>query len=123
MFRLLVSGSRDYSSPRILHMALLQEWIEHPDLVIIHGDARGADTIAKEWGLTHLGRDRVEDFPADWDRYKKAAGHIRNKQMIDTKPDKAIFFFEPGKKNLGTAGCLELAKKAGIPYEVYGKGD
>lgn len=121
MYRLLVSGSRDYSSPAILGMALLTEWMEHPDLVILHGAARGADQMAYEWALDHIGEERIEVYLAEWNIYGNAAGMIRNKKMIDTSPDKALFFFEPGAGNRGTQGCLKMAQEAGIPYEIYGK--
>lgn len=120
MYRLLVSGSREWAFPNILGMVLLEEWMKHPDLVIIQGDAQGADRMAKEWGIRHLGMDRVENYPAPWDLYGKGAGGIRNQRMVDTNPDKAIFFFwTPDSK--GTLDCLKRAERAGIPHEKYGR--
>ena len=49
-------------------------------LRLIHGDAQGADkladVVARQYGV------RVKPFPADWDTYHKAAGPIRNAQMV-----------------------------------------
>ena len=57
----------------------------------------------------------VSIYPADWDKHGKAAGPIRNKQMIDEgKPDLVIAF--PGGR--GTAGAVRLAKFAGVTVRV-----
>lgn len=118
MFRLLVSGSREWDQPEIIQMVLTQAWIEHgDDLVIVHGDCpRGADRIARDWARREGVAD--EPHPADWNKHGKAAGHIRNKEMVDTKPDVGIFFIRGESR--GTRGCLRLTKEAGIPYVTYG---
>jgi hypothetical protein len=117
VFRLLVSGSREWDMPEVLQMVIIQHWFENDDLVIIHGDCpKGADRMAREFceknGIPE------ERYPADWNRHGKAAGHIRNKVMVDTKPDFAVFFIRGESR--GTKNCLEHAKKAGIPHATYG---
>lgn len=117
MFRLLVSGSREWDQPEIIQMVIVQHWFENDDLVVVHGDCpRGADRIARDFceakGIPQ------EKYPADWDRYGKAAGRIRNGVMVDTKPDMGVFFIRGESR--GTRGCLRLTKKAGIPYVAYG---
>jgi hypothetical protein len=81
---------------------------------IINGGAKGADRLARVWA----GENEVKQltFPADWDKYKKAAGFIRNKQMlVEGKPTLVIAF--PGGP--GTRNMVEQATKAGVPvYEV-----
>ena len=53
----------------------------------------------------------VKTFEADWDRHGKAAGPIRNKQMLDEgKPD-LVVAFEGGK---GTANMIAQAEAAGV---------
>lgn len=78
-------------------------------ITIISGEARGADTMAKEfantWDMPYIG------YPADWNKYGKLAGHIRNKQMLEEgKPDLVVAF--PGGR--GTANMIEISKKAGV---------
>lgn len=58
----------------------------------------------------------VEDFPADWERNGRAAGPIRNRQMLDGKPDLVIAF--PGGK--GTADMVAEAKRRGIAVREVG---
>lgn len=99
--RVLVCGGRGYLDYKRLTYALdkFQEKVA-PIEVIIHGDARGADTLA---GWYAREKDiRVEAYPADWNRYGKQAGHLRNRQMLDEgKPDVIIAFpGGPGTKNM-----------------------
>ena len=83
----------------------------------MHGGARGADSIAgeeaKEFGLTVLA------FSADWRRYGRAAGPIRNLQMLEEgKPDLVIAFHADLDHSKGTKDMVEQARKAGIKVEV-----
>jgi hypothetical protein len=109
--RVLVCGGRDYSDRNFMdHYLRLFDRNRGPIKLIISGEARGADTLAKEWavgcGCPYLG------FPADWDKHGKAAGPIRNQQMLDEgKPDVVIAF----KGGRGTADMISRAERAGIP--------
>lgn len=117
-WRLLVSGSRLWDMDAILRMVLINKWIAHPGLVIVHGDCpTGADNMAKQFALDYNVPE--ERFPADWTKYGKAAGAIRNREMVKTYPDFALFFIQGESK--GTLGCLKEARKVGIPYEPYGE--
>lgn len=90
---------------------VLEEYIPAPNEeipTIIHGAAPGADTLA---GATAQDLDfLVEAFPADWERHGRDAGPIRNRAMLDTKPDLVIAF----KGGRGTENCVRQAKKLGI---------
>lgn len=106
--RLLVCGGRTYSN----HAAVKAE-IEalHPEL-IIHGAARGADTLANFVG-TEL-EIPVLRFAADWLHEGRTASMIRSKRMLDLgKPDMVLAF--PGGK--GTASMVRMARAAGIPVK------
>lgn len=111
--RMLVCGSRDYSRRDILYAALDRYIIEGID-VIIEGEAKGADTLAREWA--ELRGIPVIKFPADWNKYGRAAGPIRNKQMLDDgKPD-LVIAFPNGKLDdtKGTKNMVKQARAAGI---------
>lgn len=103
--RVLVCGGRDYADAE--HMALILNAASID--VLIHGAARGADSLADDWAK---GKGvRVERYPADWDSHGRAAGHIRNAQMLTMgQPDLVIAF--PGGK--GTANMVAQAKAAGV---------
>lgn len=107
--RVLVCGGRDFVDEGKGFRAL-DILLRHFDNVsICHGDAKGADRLAGQWALLRGVRCTV--FPADWDRHGKAAGPIRNKQMLDEfKPEYVMAF--PGGR--GTANMIKQAQDAGI---------
>lgn len=75
---------------------------------VMHGDARGADTLAKYWAnQRHI---EHQAFPADWKTYPRGAGPIRNRQMLAEKPELVIAF--PGGD--GTRDMRKQATKAGV---------
>jgi len=108
--RILVCGGRNYRDPDAVYSALdnLKRGQSGVSLVI-EGGALGADCFAAEWadmtGTPHM------QFAADWKRFGRAAGAIRNKQMLDEgKPDLVVAF--PGGR--GTANMIAQAEKAGV---------
>ena len=110
--RVLVCGSRHFQDSKLMKEVL----DEHSDITqIIHGAARGADTLAGRYGEVHS--IRVRDFPADWDTYGRRAGPIRNSQMLkEGNPDLVIAFRGPNSK--GTQNMIDQATKAGVPVKV-----
>lgn len=109
--KILVCGGRDYNDQEKLYSEL--DKIVHAQsglCTIISGCAKGADTLAIWYA-----RDSslpCEEYPADWKQYGRAAGHIRNQQMLDEgQPDLVVAF--PGGR--GTANMIERSKKAGVP--------
>lgn len=79
------------------------------EIILICGMAKGADLIAYDWAVVNW--SQVKEFSADWKTHGKAAGHIRNQQMLDEgKPDLVVAF--PGGR--GTADMVRRSKKAGV---------
>lgn len=71
--------------------------------------------MAKAWCRTQP--DVIEEaHPADWKRHGKAAGMIRNREMVALGADLCIAFPLPQSK--GTFGCIREAEKAGIEVQV-----
>ncbi|MGB3846019.1 MAG: DUF2493 domain-containing protein [Sphingopyxis sp.] len=111
--RVLVFGGRDFNDESAVFRALDWHVIPGRDIVI-QGGAPGADRLAREW--CRLYRCRYENYPADWRRLGRAAGPIRNQQMIDEgRPTKAISF--PGGR--GTADMDRRARAADIPVYCF----
>lgn len=82
----------------------------HHFTAIIEGGAPGADASAATFGKQH--GIPVMTFKPDWDQYGRAAGPIRNREMLERgKPDMVIAF--PGGR--GTADMIEAANEAGVP--------
>lgn len=109
--KLLVTGSRDYADYNRLHLALTEV---NPSC-IIHGGAKGADSLAAHWGETR--GLPVFECKANWNVYKKAAGPIRNGWMLKFMvPDLVLAF--PLPDSVGTYHMIDIAEKAGIEVKV-----
>lgn len=111
--RLLVYGGRDFNDRHDAYTCLdyvtERLLLEDEDVVVVSGMARGADTLGVDWA--HERGYAIDPYPADWDKYAKAAGPIRNQQMLDSGIDVAVQF--PGGN--GTADMRRRLDKAGIP--------
>ena len=106
----LVCGGRDYADRARVYVVLDQLLLEAGKLRLIHGDAPGADQLAADWALEN--RIRTKTYPADWGRYGRAAGPIRNATMLaKERPDLVVAF--PGGR--GTADMRRRAGTAGVP--------
>lgn len=81
---------------------------------VIHGGAPGADSVAGQWARAN----RVKETPvkADWQKFGRAAGPIRNAEMLKLKPDLVIAL--PGGK--GTENMIKLSRAAGVKVEIVG---
>lgn len=122
MIRILVTGSRDWSSwTAVDHALSTARWklTEDGALTVVHGDCpTGADHFAKLWTQMTSGVSE-ETHRADWDRHGKAAGPIRNQHMVDRGADLCIAFLLPQSR--GTRDCMRRARTAGIPIMIGGE--
>lgn len=114
--RVIVCGSRDWSDQRIIWNVLSTMAEECEDLEIIHGGARGADTLAGQ--IAESFNLPVVSMPADWKTFGRAAGPMRNKDMLGKGPDLVIAFRNDGKSS-GTDHMCQIARRAGVPVRVY----
>lgn len=109
--KILVSGSRNFNDYELLSKKLDDYRITE----IIHGAARGTDTLAGRYGEEH--GIPVTAYPADWELYGKSAGPIRNATMLkEGDPDVVIAFL--AKDSRGTQNMIDQALKAMVPVVV-----
>ena len=116
---LLIAGSRNYTD-RDTFNRVTEEYLDSEDAftVIVAGGAAGADELAKDYALEH-GLQYIE-FPADWEKYGRAAGPKRNDEMvkfIKEKNGRALYFWDGESK--GTKQCIESARKNGIDVTIW----
>lgn len=116
--RILVCGGRDFTDHVTFNRGMFKVVCELTPITvgpkiwdriaIIHGAARGADTLAglfaKMFGCHN------EPYPANWDTWGPRAGPMRNQQMLDTGIDLVVAF----PSGAGTADMVRRAKKAGV---------
>ena len=111
--KLLVCGGRNFTD-RAKTYEVLDDYLSttksmNQPLEICHGNARGADTIAGEWAKERGVKCTV--FPANWGEHGKAAGPIRNAQMLEVFQPDIVIAFAGGK---GTLDMIKRTLKARI---------
>ena len=111
--KVLVCGGRDFNDKTMVYNVLNNRMIQANGKIthIIHGNARGADTLAGQWAR-ETGVQEVS-CPANWQVHGRRAGFIRNKAMLDLlNPEKDIVIAFPGGR--GTEMMVDIAKKANV---------
>lgn len=111
--KILVCGSRDWGDYRAVQSRLEALAATNSDLLIIAGDATGADAMALRWA--HRRFPKIE-VTAAWDRGRRA-GPERNRIMLDLMPDRVIAF--PGPESVGTWDTINEARRRGIYVDVF----
>jgi hypothetical protein len=102
LIKILVCGGRDYTDAETLYKVMDEITKDAGPLIIVQGEARGADRLAKQWAIER--GHTVRSYPADWDSYDSAAGPIRNRKMlVEENPDIVLAFpGGRGTKNMVT---------------------
>lgn len=121
-YNIIIAGSRDFTDYNIVKRSLKNFLVSKQTSdkpTIICGMARGADMLgyrlAKEFKLP------LKEFPADWERFGKSAGYIRNEQMAKYAQEQGngvLFAFWDGKSK-GTKWMIELAKKYNLEVHIF----
>lgn len=114
-YTLVVAGSRTLQ----MDDSEFDHWMNHGLEVlgtptkVIQGGARGVDRSADRWAYQAL-IDR-ETWPADWKRYGKRAGYVRNVDMA-VEADKALILWDG--KSPGTRMMIDLVVNEGMPSMI-----
>ena len=107
--RIVVAGCRDYDNYEEAkkYIDLCIESIrKEKNIIIVSGGATGADTLGERYAEEN--GFEIEKHPADWKKYGKAAGPIRNKEMAEVC-DMLICFWDG--KSKGTGSMIKFAEK------------
>ena len=116
IYKIIIAGGRDFMDYNLLKEKtdkILQEKKVTHKIVIISGCARGADTL----GLRYASENAfdVEEYPADWNKYGKKAGYVRNVEMAENAD--ALIAFWDGKSK-GTKHMIDIATERNLPIRV-----
>lgn len=114
----LVTGSRDFTDRWTVFHALDYIHNRWQILKIVNGGARGADEISTLWALSHNLDLRI--FPADWDKHGKAAGAVRNRQMLQAEKPDLVVAFPVSTINIsrGTADMIKFANQRRVTVAI-----
>lgn len=109
--KVLISGDRNWTNRELIRVwiAKLQDF---GVTEIIEGGASGADTIARE--EAEAAGIPVTEMKAQWNKFHKAAGVIRNTAMLKLNPEMVIAFHDDIGSSHGTKHMIKIAKKAGV---------
>ena len=119
MFYCLVVGSRTFDNYQLMCNVLDHLLQNQKEIVIVSGGARGADTLAEKYAKEHGYPLKV--FKADWQRFGKKAGYLRNEEMhkyISVHDKRGVVAFWDGTSK-GTAHNFELSVKYNNPIKIY----
>lgn len=108
----IIAGTRDINDYDTVIKAVNDSGFMISEVVC--GMAPGADMLGKQWALEH--NIPVAKFPADWKKYKNAAGPIRNAEMANYGD--ALIAIWDGKSK-GTANMIKLARNKNLKVFVY----
>ena len=103
----IIAGGRDYTLTANNIIFLNALWVDLPITEVVDGGARGADRGGRDWA--HSMAIMVRTFPADWNKYGKRAGYLRNIEM--SKYAEVVVLFPGGA---GTRSMFNEAQKRGL---------
>lgn len=113
--RYIVAGGVRFEDYETLKTILDDLFIEIPkdEIEIVSGHAKGADSLGERYAAENNLKCTI--FPADWGKYSKAAGPIRNRQMLEyaLEEEAHLVAFWNGESK-GTKNMIDIATKAGI---------
>ena len=120
-FKVVIAGSRGFSNYKLLKETCdkyLREKKKTHNVVVISGHARGADLLGEKYASDE--DLDLEIYPADWKKYGKTAGFMRNEQMANIAD--AVIAFWNGESH-GTKHMIDIAEEKGLNVKVvnYGK--
>lgn len=108
----VIAGGRKFNDYEYLFKCLFS--LKDEITEVISGCASGADTLGERWAIEN--NKLIIKMPADWNRYGKSAGAIRNKQMADIA-DFVIVFWDGESR--GSAHMIETAEKMKLRLEIF----
>ena len=120
-FKVIIAGSRGFSNYKLLKETCdkyLREKKKTHNVIVVSGHARGADSLGEKYASDE--DLDLEIYPADWKKYGKSAGFMRNEQMADIAD--AVIAFWNGESH-GTKHMIDIAEEKGLNVKVvnYGK--
>ena len=111
--KIIIAGSRNFNDYNLLKTSCDNLLTQFTNIEIVSGTARGADKLGERYAR-EKGYD-IKEFPANWDKFGKSAGYIRNDEMAQYA-DMLISFWDGTSR--GTKHMIDLANKRSIKVMV-----
>lgn len=120
--RVLVCGDRNWTDYDLIREHL--DGLGAGPHTVIDGMARGADSLGNRAAMILWPTINHLRYPAQWQRYGRGAGPVRNQQMLtEGRPDLVLAFHDDLEHSKGTAHMVRIARKAGVSVRVIFHGD
>ena len=111
--KLIIAGTRTFTDYDFLKRKL-KTLVNITDVKeVVSGCCGGVDSLGEWWALEN--NIKIQKFPANWNKYKKRAGPIRNKQMAQYGD--ALIVFWDGKSR-GSNNMIEQMKNVNKPTKI-----
>lgn len=113
--KVIVAGSRGFKDYELLKKVCdkMLSKTNKSDIEIVSGTAFGADTLGEKYAFER--GYKLRRFHANWGKYNKGAGYIRNKEMAEYA-DALIIFWDNVSK--GSKHMIDLARKRGLKIKI-----
>lgn len=108
----IIAGSRDCYDYSLLLKAI--EEISWKPTTVISGTARGVDKLGERWAVKN--NIPLIKYPANWEKYGKRAGYLRNKEMA--KVSETLLALWDGNSN-GTRNMIDIAKQFNLLIHIF----
>lgn len=110
--KVIIAGSRQIIDYQIVVDALINA--NFVVTQVVSGTARGVDKLGEQWAIKN--NIPIKRFPANWDRYGKSAGYIRNEQMAEYAEGLVAIWNGYSK---GTGHMIDLARKHKLVVYIH----
>lgn len=110
--RTIIAGTREET--RYSEVEKAMEECGWTPTIVLSGGARGVDKLGEAWAQAH--DLAVVRFPADWKKYKQAAGPIRNREMAENA-DAVVAVWDGSSP--GTFNMIRQARAMGLKVHVH----
>lgn len=112
--KIIIAGSREITDYDLVERAAYESgWIDE-NTEIVSGMAKGVDTLAVEFAEKH--HFPLHKFPANWEKYGRPAGMIRNDEMAQFA-DALVAVWDG--RSVGTRGMIEIARARRLKILIY----
>jgi hypothetical protein len=104
---ILITGDRNYDDSKVIEATfeLISKVYIPEKYTVHHGACKGADILA---GTEAIKKGyKVKEYPAEWSKYGRVAGPMRNIEMVKLKPEVILIFHNDLTKSKGTKHCVK----------------
>jgi hypothetical protein len=111
--KLIIAGRRNFTNYKQLVQKCDDLLKGKSNIEIVSGTCKGADKLGEQYAKQR--GYKLTQFPADWNKYGKVAGPIRNQQMANYA--NTLIAFWDGKSR-GTRNMIQLAKSSNLNIRI-----